>query len=239
MVIKNPVQIGPVLLGAKPEVVGVVDDFYDVDYFLGLSQLGVKLLELRLDLFESTPLAKVLDYFKQIFDLNCFGLIGTVREVSTTSLIRPGLFESLFPYVHIIDVEYDTPIRFRLISLARQYERLVLISDHDYAQTPSDDVISQRYQDAVWMGADVVKFAYMANTQADAVRLMQSCYELSSGPETAPLSTMSMGEHGRISRVISGAFGSCLTYGFLGETGVAPGQWPVKDLVRVVADLYV
>ena len=232
------VQLGPISLGGRPSVVGVVDAFYEVDYFLALADQGVEILEFRLDLFDSSFLVEVITYFKKIAALGRFGLLGTVREAPKNRLIRAGLYEELLSIVHMIDIDYDSSDRFRLIALARDKKKLILLSDHEYDSMPSDEVIRLRYEDMVLMGADGVKFAYMATSKEDVLRLLSLCSHYSDLPEAPFVSVMAMGELGKPSRVVAGAFGSALTYGFLGETSVAPGQWPATDLARLIRGLY-
>lgn len=52
-----------------------------------------------------------------------------------------------------------------------------------------------------------------------------------------PILTMSMGQLGVVSRVTGDSFGSCATFGAVGQTS-APGQIPVNDLHTVLHILH-
>jgi len=230
VVVESPLQIGLVKLDYYPKIVGVVDQFYSLDIIKNSYSEGATLLEFRLDLFDDVPLANVWTYFQQIRDLNLFGIIGTLRESPKNSWIRKQLFQKLMRYVDAIDIETDTILRSELVAMGRACHKKVIISEHCYDHTPDDAGLEAIWESAVCDDPDIVKIATMAYTGQDVIRLMSFCLRHSERPVAA----MAMGELGRSTRLMGGLFGSALTYGYLGEAAVAPGQISVKHLGEIV-----
>ena len=230
-------EFGPVTITRFPGVVGVIDRIYPLTDLADLAKSGVAVLEFRLDLFDDRPLDETLAYLASVYQLKLFGILGTVRETRLNAMIRYGLFEAMLPYVDMIDIEVDSPIGTSLDHLAKVHGKQVLISDHNYERTPSDDELAQIYAQAAAFGPEIIKFAYYAASRDDMVRLLAFCHAQSFGVARPLVCAIAMGEAGCVSRLIAGAFGSCLTYGYLGESGVAPGQLSVAQLIRAFATL--
>jgi 3-dehydroquinate dehydratase I len=230
-------EFGPVTVSRFPGVVGVIDRIYPLSDLAELAKSGVAVLEFRLDLFEDRPLDETLAYLASVYHLKLFGILGTIRETRLNAMIRYGLFEAILPYVDMIDIEVDSPIGLSLDHLAKLHGKKVLISDHNYEQTPSEDELEQLYAQAMVFGPEIIKFAYYAASRDDMVRLLAFCHAKSFGVARPLVCAIAMGEAGCVSRLIAGAFGSCLTYGYLGESGVAPGQLSAMQLVGALASL--
>ena len=78
----------------------------------------------------------------------------------------------------------------------------------------------EREREARAAGADIVKFAFRLQTLDDmmvGVELLRRA--------DGPMAIMGMGPLGPVSRLLYAQHGSCLVYGYLGETPTAPGQW--------------
>lgn len=107
-----------------------------------------------------------------------------------------------------------------LVSAAKAAGVTVIASNHDFEKTPSIETLRQREALARSLGADIVKFAYRLNCAEDmmtGVELLRSA--------DGPIAVMGMGPLGAVSRLLYVQHGSCLIYGYLGDTPTAPGQW--------------
>lgn len=67
---------------------------------------------------------------------------------------------------------------------------------------------------------------------------MQATSDMAENFTEKPLISMAMGEEGMISRIAGENFGSCVTFGTVGEAS-APGQLPLKELKRMMNALHV
>ncbi len=83
------------------------------------------------------------------------------------------------------------------------------------------------------VGADIPKIAVMPQKPADVLALLGATAKLADGGADYPIISMSMGWEGSISWVAGEFFGSCLTFGTVGQAS-APGQLSVEDLHKVM-----
>jgi len=107
-----------------------------------------------------------------------------------------------------------------LVAAAKAAGVTVIASNHDFEKTPDLATLLQREAQARALGADVVKFAFRLHSAEDmmvGVELLRRA--------TGPLAVMGMGPLGAVSRLLYVQHGSCLIYGYLGQTPTAPGQW--------------
>ncbi|KAB5529369.1 hypothetical protein DKX38_019450 [Salix brachista] len=106
----------------------------------------------------------------------------------------------------------------------------VIVSSHNFHNTPSNEAIASLVARIQATGADIVKIATTALDVTDCARIFQIMVH-----SQVPIIGIVMGERGLISRLLSPKFGGYLTYGAL-EAGAisAPGQPTAKDLL----DLY-
>lgn len=110
-----------------------------------------------------------------------------------------------------------------LIREARAAGVQIIASAHDFEKTPSVETLMALEQQARSLGADVVKFAFR----------LQRAEDMSTGLEvlsrrTGPMAVMGMGVLGPVSRLLYAQHGSCLVYGYIGDTPTAPGQWSTR-----------
>ena len=115
-----------------------------------------------------------------------------------------------------------------LVTLAHNYNVIVIMSNHDFEKVPAKDVIEFRLRKMAQLGADVPKLACMPHSAADVLTLLTATTEMNK--EIAnPLITMAMGDIGKVTRVAGQVFGSSLSFGAVGQTS-APGQLSIEDL---------
>lgn len=121
----------------------------------------------------------------------------------------------------------------------REFSRVsgvqLVLSFHDFQQTPGVEFLNQRYTQAQALGADVAKVAVMPQAMDDVLTLLAATLQ-SSRKLDIPLIGMSMGGAGAITRQCGWAFGSALTFA-VGDSASAPGQLPIEDLEAGLAVL--
>lgn len=109
----------------------------------------------------------------------------------------------------------------------------VVASNHDFAKTPSKDDLIARMRKMQDMGADLPKLAMMPKNPGDVLTLLEATWEMNAKYADRPIFTMSMSGVGTISRFAGEVFGSCATFGSVGQSS-APGQATVEDLATVL-----
>ena len=123
----------------------------------------------------------------------------------------------------------------RVRELSRSSGVQLVLSFHDFQQTPGLEFLNQRYAQAQSLGADVAKVAVMPRNMDDVLTLLAATLQ-SSRALAIPVIGMSMGGPGAITRLCGWAFGSALTFA-VGESASAPGQLPIEDLEAGLAVL--
>ncbi len=113
----------------------------------------------------------------------------------------------------------------------------VIASHHDFQETPESKVVQMLLEKMNHSGADVVKLAVMPQTTSDVLRLLEETNHFHQMHPKKPLITMSMGAMGCISRVAGEVFGSCVTFGTMGQSS-APGQLPADKLEIILESLH-
>ncbi len=156
---------------------------------------------------------------------------GGEKEISTEYYVK--LNKALIDCgdVDIIDVELytgDDEVK-ELVAYAHEKGVKVIMSNHDFYQTPNKEEIIHRLCLMQEKGADIPKIAVMPQSKKDVLILLEATNEMHEEHSDTPIITMSMSSKGVISRVCGEVFGSCLTFGACGKAS-APGQMVVKDL---------
>ena len=102
----------------------------------------------------------------------------------------------------------------------------LILSFHNFKETPSEEFIYEKLKVERDLGADIPKLAVMPQNFNDVLTLMRATYRARTEAVDLPLITMSMGEIGKISRVIGDLYGSDMSF-VVGKAASAPGQIPV------------
>lgn len=134
-----------------------------------------------------------------------------------------------------VELEHDQVAVKGVLTTAHQNGVKVVMSNHDFEQTPSQAEQVARLTAMADLGADVAKVASMPQSPADVLTVLAATVE-AKAKLNLPIITMSMGDLGKVSRVSGQAFGSALTFAAVGKTS-APGQIGLADLRRDLADL--
>lgn len=198
------------------------------------------IIEWRADFFhELSNIELVLKLIQKIKNKTDIPLLFTIRseheggeKIALTETEKVELLEVVCEKTstEMIDYEASNKKEFvqRVKKAAAQHHKKVILSYHNFTETPNGEEILYRAQQAVEYGADVAKFAVMPRNKEDVFRLLHITRKLDKDLEI-PVITMSMGELGAISRVIGWVFGSQMTFG-VGVESSAPGQIPIGKL---------
>jgi len=108
----------------------------------------------------------------------------------------------------------------------------LILSSHNFKATPSEDAIYAKLVEEKLLGADIPKLAVMPQSFDDVLTLMRATYRARMEAVDLPMITMSMGETGKISRVIGDLYGSDMSF-VVGQKGSAPGQIPVDTVKKL------
>jgi len=119
----------------------------------------------------------------------------------------------------------------RVVANAHAHGARVILSYHNFAYTPGQDFLVQRFLEAERLGGDVAKVAVMPRDAADVLSLLGATAQ-AHAKARVPLISMSMGPLGAVTRMIGGVFGSALSFA-VGAGSSAPGQMPIDDLKAV------
>lgn len=138
------------------------------------------------------------------------------------------------PFMDWLDVEMfrDQKVVSEIVQKAHQKKVLVVMSNHDFQKTPSQDEIEKRLLKQDQMGADILKIAVMPKSKQEVFTLMNATLKVSQ-QTTKPLLTMSMGQLGTISRVATANMGGSYSFGMIGQAS-APGQIDVTKLKQIL-----
>ncbi len=138
------------------------------------------------------------------------------------------------PFMDWLDIEMlrDQKVVSEIVQKAHQKKVLIVMSNHDFQKTPSQDEIEKRLLKQDQMGADILKIAVMPKSKQDVFTLMNATLKVSQ-QSTKPLLTMSMGQLGTISRVATANMGGSYSFGMIGQAS-APGQIDVTKLKQIL-----
>ncbi|GAA5559684.1 catabolic 3-dehydroquinate dehydratase [Acinetobacter schindleri] len=138
------------------------------------------------------------------------------------------------PFMDWLDIEMfrDQKVVSEIVQKAHQKKVLVVMSNHDFQKTPSQDEIEKRLLKQDQMGADILKIAVMPKSKQDVFTLMNATLKVSQ-QTSKPLLTMSMGQLGTISRVATANMGGSYSFGMIGQAS-APGQIDVTKLKQIL-----
>jgi 3-dehydroquinate dehydratase-1 len=207
----------------------------DLENTLNNAKLNcIDIIELRIDQFENKELNHVKEVANKVKSYD-FYTIATVRsKIEGGSDIpdseRLKIFYAVIDFVDIVDIEYtSTNIKEKVKEIAKNKGKLLLMSYHDFEKTPSENEIQKLIDDCKAQGADIVKYAFKANTFEDVARVM--C--ITNKNKDKNIVAISMGEIGKITRVAGFMFGSLITYTYIGQS-FAPGQIEVKKLNELI-----
>jgi 3-dehydroquinate dehydratase-1 len=141
--------------------------------------------------------------------------------------------------VDLVDIELCNEEKFvKVIQERAKTDNVkVILSYHNFKETPSEPFIYSKLVEAQTAGADIAKLAVMPETYGDVLTLLSATNKARNERVRVPMVTMSMGPEGAVSRLAGGLFGSDITFA-IGLQASAPGQIPIQELKMGMALLY-
>lgn len=138
-------------------------------------------------------------------------------------------------HASMIDVEWNPKYPWReIVKNVQKCGLALMISHHDYKETPAEKHLCRMAQAAYSKKADIFKIAARVKSEADIRTLLQVNTHFS--PKRW-MTVMGMGPLGNLSRLVAPLFQSCLVYGYIG-TPTANGQLPFRELQDRIRTLY-
>ena len=200
----------------------------------------IDIVELRIDQWENFVIKNVDTVIQQLRGLNLdFKILVTYRtsnqggkgNVEETTYI--DILKLLIEYAQfeLLDIEWSGAINTdqyaQLITDAQEKNLNVVLSHHNFEETPSLEEIKFIYYKMQKLAPQYLKLAVMPNNKEDVLHLLEA---MSVTSDNTPYKVIgiSMSHLGLVSRVARGVWGS-ISYGCLGEPQ-APGQIHVKAL---------
>ena len=216
------------MLGKRPLVIGVITSFDEAELAQKFSSRPFDLVEWRLDLTGAENGA----WLERCRTLEQAGIrvLLTIRAAEEggkwngSDDERVALLQRGLDAVSMMDVEINSRIFSRVVAIAHAAGKPVVASFHNFSETPARAALEDAMARGWQARADVVKLALRLKTEND-LPLLLSLLEKSTPQQ--PLCVIGMGAPE--ARLALARAGSCLAYGFLGESA-APGQLHCTDL---------
>lgn len=141
--------------------------------------------------------------------------------------------------IDMVDVELfaGDDVVGKIISIAKENNVKVIISNHDFDKTPEDMEIMNRLIKMQSLGGDIAKIAVMPQCKSDVIRLMSVTRHTKDECMNIPVITMSMAAQGKISRMSGEIFGSDVTFGAVTDVS-APGQINIDILSQILDTIH-
>jgi 3-dehydroquinate dehydratase type I len=129
-----------------------------------------------------------------------------------------------------VDVDLGTHKQTKLIRKLRETGAKVIVSFHDFEQTPSISELDKILDEEVALGADVCKIITTANAIEDNLTTINFVQGAS---KKAKIVCFSMGDLGVSSRFLSPMFGAFFTFASIDEKRkTAKGQLTIQEMKR-------
>jgi len=189
-------------------------------------------VELRLDFLKAEQIPQVLENVKK--DLK--KIVCTLRpkteggkfagnEKERISILK--LIAEYNPF--LLDIEFNTLKKNKdLTKYLKMTKTKLLISWHDFKKTPSLAKLKKKLNQLSKFSSNV-KIVTTAKLPNDSARVLQ----LYSKKEKISLIAFTMGNRGRISRILSLYLGSPYIYVSLGKP-IAPGQFSLDNVKKII-----
>lgn len=202
------------------------------------------MLELRADflsnLSDSHYIIKVIESILDMTDIPLLFTIRSIREggepISLDDLGVMNLLKTVCAEtnIYMIDYELESNPKYvkALLAYAKTKNKKVILSYHNFKETPMSEELIGKVLAMEKNHADHAKIAVMPKNQADVFRLLEVTHKLTS-ELSIPLTTMSMGEIGKISRALGWIYGSNITFA-VGAKSSAPGQIEIEQLRKSI-----
>ena len=192
---------------------------------------SVELAEIRIDLAHLSKEDVVT-----IFSESNSQLIATCRPDNYSDEERMDLLKvAISSGAAFVDIEIESKPEFtkELVAFAKQFNTTVIISYHNFEQTPLSAELAEIIKTCFDLGADIAKIATMVTSNQDNARLL-SLYDTEK-----KIVVLGMGQLGKITRLMAPYLGSPFTFASLDEaSATAPGQitaFRLKQLLEQIS----
>ncbi len=229
------VEFGNVKIGVIPRVVGTVSSLDALSALSSAEAVPCDIVEARLDKIGHQSTEVWLNACRRI-EAGGTPVIVTLRDASEGGNWkqgdegRPKIFEEALKHLSAVDVEFKSGIVESVYNVAKDLEKALIVSYHDFVRTPPEAELLSVVS-AASRFASVVKISAIVRDSSD-IATLKALLE-SSGD--VPLCVMGMGSVGTHTRAVFPTLGSCLTYGYL-DTPSAPGQLPAEKLIEYLRE---
>lgn len=188
-----------------------------------LAERGAELVEFRLDWLSRAPdLPRLLSGRPTPCVVTCRRQADRGRWRGSEEQRLAILRAAIVAKVEYVDLEDDVATAIRRYGPTKR-----IVSHHNFEETPED--LEEIHEQLCKLDPDIVKLVTMANSPADAVRMLQ----LVASAKT-PTVGFCMGEMGLVSRVLCGKYGAPFTYAsFSSERELAPGQISFDQMRKI------
>ena len=239
----HTVTVGQVTLGqGRPKIIVPIVGRTEAEILEAAEQareLDCDIIEWRIDFYDQVQevgqVAALSHRVRQAIQKPLLVTFRTKKEGGELELADQAYFdiyENLLQKgtADLLDVELFMPADqvAETVQLAHDKGVKVVMCNHDFDATPSQEEIVRRLSLMEEKEADICKIAVMPNSNQDVLTLLQATAEMKA-KASRPLITMSMGALGMVSRVSGEVFGSAATFGAAKQAS-APGQVPVAVL---------
>jgi len=190
-------------------------------------------VEIRFDFLRTEQIPQILEDIKK--DLN--KIVCTLRpkleggKFSGSEKERISILKLIAEYnPYLLDVEFGT-IRKNsdLAKYLKTTKTKLLISEHDFKKTPKFPELKKKIKQMAKFSSNV-KIVTSAKSTNDSTRVLQ----LYKNRGKISLIAFSMGDLGRMSRILSLYLGSPYTYVSLGKP-IAPGQFSLDEVKKIIS----
>ncbi|MFC5712908.1 type I 3-dehydroquinate dehydratase [Thalassorhabdus alkalitolerans] len=246
--IKGKLENGKNAVGDKPEICVPLIGKDEQEIMQELEKI-VKdkpdIIEWRADFFKDlSNVEKVISTLQKIKESgNEIPILFTIRsEKEGGQPARIGEEEKMEVFAQVCASGYVSFVDYELANNHESIARLrrfskengvkLLISHHNFEETPELSEMISKCKEAELLQADIVKIAVMPNNMDDVLLLLEATNKLSK-MLSVPLVTISMGKYGAITRMLGWVFGSAITFA-VGEQSSAPGQIPIEKLKEMI-----
>jgi len=187
--------------------------------------LDTALLELRFDLIKESP-EVIMPLVSSGIKIIATCRPGTLDRKKRVQLLKKSI--DLGADLIDLEVESDHEYQFELIDYAKKQNREVIISWHNFENTPGKDELGSILEECYSIGADIAKIATFVNDEKDIANLL-SLYSLK-GRKVV----LGMGEKGKITRLAATHLGAEFTFASTDAGNeTAPGQITIEEFAAL------
>ncbi|MCP1101224.1 3-dehydroquinate dehydratase-1 [Aequitasia blattaphilus] len=201
------------------------------------------MVELRIDHFEywmeECFLFELLEELKEILgEIPILFTFRTPFEGGNEPITKEAYFALLSlvtnrDEISYIDMEANLiKDRVGLIKEAKEKNKKVITSYHNFAETPEKEEIAAKLKEMESLSGDVLKVAVMPNSEVDLVTLREGVEEANKEIQN-PKIIIAMGELGSDTRIHPLNYSSILTFAMVGKES-APGQIEIDELRKIL-----